>query len=39
MAIDNLNPPCQPLRVSGDAIINAAGERVGFEGHSSRWLS
>lgn len=32
MAIHTLNPPCEPLRVSGNAIVNGAGERVLLKG-------
>ncbi|XP_014551205.1 glycoside hydrolase family 5 protein [Bipolaris victoriae FI3] len=32
MAIHTPNPPCQPLRTSGEAIVNAAGQRVVLKG-------
>jgi hypothetical protein len=32
MAPSAFNPPCRPLRVSGDAIVNDAGERVVLKG-------
>jgi hypothetical protein len=32
MGTHNANPACEPLRVSGDSIVNATGERVVLKG-------